>query len=481
MATDVKVPAAGESITEVFIGTWLKKEGDTVRKDEALVEVETDKATLEVPAPVDGVVTELLKKQGDSAAIGEVIARIDAEAASGKEAEEAPEGEATSTGEGTKAKSDAAVGAEAAAIGKKAEAAKPEDAKTTGAEAEPTGGGAADSGAAGSGAAGSGTAESGAAEARAAAGEAKAPGGEPSGEEPTAVMPAARRLLDEHGLSGDEVGATGPGGRLLKEDVQRYLAERERAAAEPEKDAAGAQAPVPGGYERQEEAVPMSLLRRRIAERLVEAQQNAALLTTFNEVDMSAVLALRSEYKGAFEKRYGIRLGFMSFFVKAAVDALKLIPQLNAEIRETDIVYKNYYDIGVAVSTPKGLVVPVVRNAERLSFAEVEQVIADFGTRASQNKLTPDELQGGTFTISNGGVFGSLLSTPIVNPPQSGVLGMHTIQERPVALDGQVVIRPMMYLALTYDHRVVDGREAVTFLKRIKDAVENPARMLIEV
>lgn len=225
----------------------------------------------------------------------------------------------------------------------------------------------------------------------------------------------------------------------------------------------------------------MSLLRRRIAERLVEAQQTAALLTTFNEVDMSAVLSLRSEYKGAFEKRYGIRLGFMSFFVKAAVDALKLIPQLNAEIRGTDIVYKNFYDIGVAVSTPKGLVVPVVRNAERLSFAEVEQTIADFGQRASQNKITPDELQGGTFTISNGGVFGSLLSTPIVNPPQSGVLGMHTIQERPVASGGEVVIRPMMYLALTYDHRIVDGREAVTFLKRIKDAIENPARMLIEV
>lgn len=434
MATDVKVPAAGESITEVFIGTWLKKRGEAVRKDEPLVEVETDKATLEVPAPVDGVLVDLLKQQGDAAAVGEVIARIDAAAAATQEppAEDVPSGTPAS-----------------------------KTAPRSVADRAPTA-----------------TAESATTPQPRPAGAAATP--ERRGGEPTSVMPAAQRLLDEHDLSADEVGATGPGGRLLKEDVQRYLAERERAAAVPE---AGGVAPeaAAGVYERQEEAVPMSLLRRRIAERLVEAQHTAALLTTFNEVDMSAVLALRSEYKAAFEKRYGIRLGFMSFFVKAAVDALKLIPQLNAEIRGNDIVYKNFYDIGVAVSTPKGLVVPVVRDAERLSFAQVEQAIADFGTRASQNKITPDELQGGTFTISNGGVFGSLLSTPIVNPPQSGVLGMHTIQERPVAMDGQVVIRPMMYVALTYDHRIVDGREAVTFLKRIKDAVENPARMLLEV
>jgi 2-oxoglutarate dehydrogenase E2 component (dihydrolipoamide succinyltransferase) len=225
----------------------------------------------------------------------------------------------------------------------------------------------------------------------------------------------------------------------------------------------------------------MSPLRKKIAERLVQAQQTAALLTTFNEVDMSAVMALRNEYKDTFEKKYGVRLGFMSFFVKAAIDALKTIPQLNAEIRGTDIVYKNYYDIGVAVSTPKGLVVPVLRNTERMSFAEVEKAIGEFGKRAGENKIMPEELQGGTFTISNGGVFGSLMSTPIVNPPQSGVLGMHSIQERPIAKNGQVVIAPMMYIALTYDHRIVDGREAVTFLKRIKDAVENPARMLLEV
>jgi len=225
----------------------------------------------------------------------------------------------------------------------------------------------------------------------------------------------------------------------------------------------------------------MSPLRRLIAERLVSAQQTAALLTTFNEIDMSEVMALRKSYQEAFQERYGIRLGFMSFFVKAAIDALKLIPQLNAEIRGTDIIYKNYYDIGVAVSAKKGLVVPVVRNADRLSFAGLERAIADFGQRANDNKLLPEELQGGTFTISNGGVFGSLLSTPIVNPPQSGVLGMHAVQERPVALGGQVVVRPMMYVALSYDHRLVDGREAVTFLKRIKEAIERPARMLLEV
>ena len=286
-------------------------------------------------------------------------------------------------------------------------------------------------------------------------------------------MPAAERALATSGVKLEDVQATGPGGRVLKEDVAR-------AAEAPKKQRRRRAAAATAG-DREEDVVPMSPLRRKVAQRLVEAQQTAALLTTFNEVDMGAVMALRSAHKDAFEKRYGVRLGFMSFFVKAAIDALREIPQLNAEIRGTDIVYKNYYDVGVAVSTPKGLVVPVVRNAERLSFAEIEGTIADFGKRAQANKITPDELQGGTFTISNGGVFGSLMSTPIVNPPQSGVLGMHTIQERPVARDGQVVIRPMMYLALTYDHRIVDGREAVTFLKRIKDAVEEPARLLLEI
>ncbi len=422
--TDVKVPSVGESINEVFIGAWLKQPGDRVEKDEPLVEVETDKATLEVPASEAGVLQEVLKSEGDTAEVGEVIARIEAGAAAEAPAETS------------------------------AETATPEPEKAT----EP-------------------------AKVSEAPSESPAPAAEPakpSGEEPTAVMPAARRLLDEHGLAAAEVRATGPGGRLLKEDVQRHLDAGATAGQAQAAPAATAQ-PDMGAAARREESVAMSPLRRTIARRLVEAQQTAALLTTFNEVDMSEVMALRSEYKDAFEKRYGVRLGFMSFFVKAAIDALKTIPQLNAEIRDDRIVYKDYYDVAVAVSTKKGLVTPVVRDAETMSFAELEAAIADFGARAQQNKLTPDELQGGTFTISNGGVFGSLLSTPIVNPPQSGVLGMHTIQQRPVAIDGQVVIRPMMYLALTYDHRIVDGREAVTFLKRIKDAIERPARMLIEV
>ena len=289
------------------------------------------------------------------------------------------------------------------------------------------------------------------------------------------VMPSAQKLANEKGIDASAVQATGPGGRILKEDVQNT-----KPASQPSPSETRNLKPETLSA-RQEDAVPMSPLRKKIAERLVQAQQTAALLTTFNEVDMTSVIALRNDYKDAFEKKYGVRLGFMSFFVKAAIDALKTIPQLNAEIRGTDIIYKNYYDIGVAVSTPKGLVVPILRNTERMSFAEIEKAIGEFGKRAQENKIMPDELQGGTFTISNGGVFGSLMSTPIVNPPQSGVLGMHSIQERPIAKNAQVVIAPMMYIALTYDHRIVDGREAVTFLKRVKDAVESPARMLLEI
>ena len=435
MATDVKVPAAGESISEVFIGTWLKKPGEAVAVDESIVEVETDKATLDIPAPVAGVLMEQLKAEGEAATIGEVIARIDETATAAAPAEASAEA--------------APAAPEQPAASEAPPAAPPTPAP---APATPT-----------------------PAPAPAPAQAAMPEVAKPQGVKATSVMPAAARLLEESGLNEDEVPASGPGGRLLKEDVQNYLAYRERAAAQ-ESAPAGVQFEA-----RQEEVGPMTLLRKRIAERLVEAQQTAALLTTFNEADMSAVMELRSEFRDSFEKKYGVRLGFMSFFVKAAIDALKMIPQLNAEIRGTDIVYKNYYDIGVAVSTQKGLVVPVLRDADRLSFADTEKAIADFGQRAMKNRLKPDELQGGTFTISNGGVFGSLLSTPIVNPPQSGVLGMHSIQQRPVALDGEVVIRPMMYLAMTYDHRMVDGREAVTFLKRIKEAIENPTRMLLEV
>ncbi len=426
MPTDVKVPSAGESISEVIIGGWLKSVGEAVAVDEPVVELETDKATLEVPSPVAGVLTEQLFAEGDSVSVGDVIARVDesqpAEAAPAGEPEEAPQA------------APAPDGAPARAAPAPAASVEPP------AAAEP-----------------------------------------PEGEKATSVMPAAQRLLTEHGLSAEEVPASGPGGRLLKEDVQRYLDTRERQAAQE----AGGDAPTAAGpvldMPRQEERVRMSPLRRTIAERLVQAQHTAALLTTFNEIDMTEVMGLRKQHQADFEKRYGVRLGFMSFFVKAVIDALKLVPQLNAEIDGDDIVYRNYHDIGVAVSAKKGLVVPVIKDADRLSFAELEKVIGDFGQRAQSNKLAPDELQGGTFTISNGGVFGSLMSTPIVNPPQSGVLGMHAIQERPVASGGEVVIRPMMYVALTYDHRIVDGREAVTFLKRVKEAIETPARMLLEV
>jgi 2-oxoglutarate dehydrogenase E2 component (dihydrolipoamide succinyltransferase) len=295
------------------------------------------------------------------------------------------------------------------------------------------------------------------------------------------IMPAAQRLLAERGLRPEAVRPSGPGGRLLKEDVLRHVG---RAPDDREKEPAQAKAPamMPEPLsQREEEAVAMSPMRRRIAQRLVEAQQTAALLTTFNEIDMETVISLREKHQALFQEKYQVKLGFMSFFVKAAIDALKLVPQVNAEIRGNDIVYRNYFDIGVAVGSGRGLVVPVLRHAERMSFAEIEVAIAGFVRRAQENKLKLEELEGGTFTITNGGIYGSLLSTPIVNPPQSGILGMHAIQERPVARDGGVVVRPMMYVALTYDHRIIDGREAVTFLRRIKESIEDPARMLLEV
>ena len=305
------------------------------------------------------------------------------------------------------------------------------------------------------------------------------------------VMPAAARVMAEHGIKAEGVQGSGPGGRVLKEDVLKQVDTLQKDKA-PGPQPAAALAPtaapkppsptveVPGGF-RQEQVVPMTRLRKTLAERLVQAQQNAALLTTFNEVDMTEVMNLRKQYQDQFVQKYGLKLGFMSFFVKAVIDALRMIPQVNAEVRGTDIIYRNYFDIGVAVGGGKGLVVPVLRNAERMSFAQIEMAIGEFAKKAKDNKLTLEDLQGGTFTISNGGVYGSLLSTPIINPPQSGILGMHAIQERPIALNGQVVIRPMMYIALTYDHRIVDGREAVTFLKRIKEVIENPTRILLEV
>ncbi|MCB9935791.1 MAG: 2-oxoglutarate dehydrogenase complex dihydrolipoyllysine-residue succinyltransferase [Planctomycetes bacterium] len=392
MAIELKIPSVGESITEVIIGTWIKHEGDAVETDEPIVEIDSDKASQELGAPAGGVIKQLLKKEGDTAQVGEVIALIEE---NGKQKPRA------------KARGDAG----------------PKPASTQPAPAEPR------------------------------------------------VMPAARRMLDENKLSPAEVTPSGPGGRVLKEDVQRALAGKAESAGK---------LPAPQGL-RETETVRMSTLRKRLAQRLVEVQQTAAILTTFNEVDMGAVMQLRAQHKDAFQHKHGVKLGFMSFFVKAAVDALRLVPQVNGRIEGDNIVYHNYQDIGVAVGGGRGLVVPVLRNAERMSFAEIELAIADFGRRAQSNEITPDEMQGGTFTISNGGVYGSLLSTPILNPPQSGILGMHAIQDRPMAVNGQVVIRPMMYVALSYDHRIIDGREAVTFLKRIKECVEDPTRMLMEI
>ena len=446
MSVELKVPTVGESITEVQIGEWLKTEGDSAQKDENLVEIETDKATIELPAPVSGRVIKVLKRSGEMATVGEVIGYMEEGVGS------------TDAGNGA--------------------AEKPAEAKS--AEAKPKAG-----------------------EDRGKAGPApQAAAAAPPSTAPT-VMPAAQRELAQQGLKAEQVAPSGPGGRLLKEDVQRHVAQAAaQAPAQPAAPAPSAPMPTspqPTGQQlartpgpvnrpkamispaREEEEVPMSPLRRRIAERLVEAQQTAALLTTFNEVEMTGVMALRQEHKDSFQQKYGVKLGFMSFFVKAAIEALKATPALNAEIRGQHIVYHNYYDIGIAVSSAKGLVVPILRNAERMSFAEVELAIEDFARRARDNKIKLEELEGGTFTISNGGVFGSMLSTPIVNPPQSGILGLHAIQERPVARDGQVVIRPMMYLALTYDHRIVDGREAVTFLRRIKEGIEQPARLLLEI
>ncbi len=406
MAIELKIPEVGESITEVEIGGWLKNKGDRVQKDEAVVTLESEKATVDLPAPESGTLIEVLKQKGETARIGEVIAYLNKEAGEPGTIKKAP--------------------ASASKAEPKEDETKKEPATTT-----------------------------------------------------ARVMPAAQRALAERGLRAEQVEGSGPGGRILKEDVLKVEPPAKAAPSAPKTPATPAgQA---GAGDREEQIVPMSRLRRTVAERLVQAQQQAALLTTFNEIDMAEVMNLRKSYGEAFVQKYQVKLGFMSFFVKATIEALKQFPALNGEVRGNQIVFHNFFDIGVAIGSGKGLVVPVLRNAERMSFAEVEMAIADFARRAQENKLKVDELQGGTFTISNGGVYGSLLSTPIVNPPQSGVLGMHTIQERPVAREGQVVIRPMMYIALTYDHRIVDGREAVSFLKRTKEMVENPARMLMEI
>lgn len=417
MAVELIIPEAGESITEVRIGHWRKPEGSHFALDEVTVEIETDKAAMELPSPVAGTLVKILKQEGDDAVPGDVIGLI--------EPGEAPAGQEEPA---------------AASAGGAATEAAPQPA----AAAEP----------------------------------------------PARVMPSARRVLGEAGLPASSAQGTGPGGRVLKEDATRAVraAPSEsppavEAAPPPARssEAAAASAQPEPTKGATEERVPMSPLRKVIARNLVEAQQQAALLTTFNEADMTAVIELRRRHSENFRERHGVKLGFMSFFVRAVVDALQAVPAVNARIEGSEIVYHKHQDIGIAVGGGRGLVVPVLRGAEAMSFAEIERAIHDFASRAQQNRIEISELRGGTFTISNGGIYGSMLSTPIVNPPQSGILGMHSIQDRPVALDGEVVVRPMMYLALTYDHRIVDGREAVTFLRRIKDLVESPERIWLQL
>jgi 2-oxoglutarate dehydrogenase E2 component (dihydrolipoamide succinyltransferase) len=423
MPIELKVPEVGESITEVMIGTWKKREGDGVAVDEPIVEIESDKATVELPAPTAGTVSRVLKGSGERARVGEVIGYMEPAGAAAGNATPSPAPAAPAqqpTVDVTRKQGRTDIGSVQMA---------------------------------------------------------------PAAAQPPRVMPAAARVLGEAGVPAAAAAATGPGGRVTKADAVTAVS-RPAAPPAPVKAAApslpAARAAAPAGS-REERYVLISPIRQRIAERLVEAQQQAALLTTFNEVDMSAVMGLRAKFKDVFLERHGAKLGFMSFFVRAAVEALRAVPQVNAEFRAPHIVYRDYCDIGIAVGGGKGLVVPVLRNAESMSFAQVELAINDFAKRAADNKLKLEELQGGTFTISNGGVYGSMMSTPIINPPQSGILGLHAIQDRPMAVNGQVVIRPMMYLALTYDHRLVDGREAVTFLKRIKDTIEDPARLMLEV
>ena len=407
MATEIRVPTLGESVTEATIGKWFKKPGDAVKADEPLVELETDKVTVEVPAPAAGVLEEIVAKDGQTVTIGAVLGSI----------------------------KEGAGGATAPA----AKAAAPAPAKSEAPKAAP------------------------------------APSSAPKGD---GQAPSVRRLGAESGVDPAGVSGTGKDGRVTKGDMLNAIERGPSAAPAP---AAQMRAPSTADDASREERVKMTRLRQTIARRLKDAQNTAAMLTTFNDVDMSAVMKMRSEYKEAFEKKHGVKLGFMGFFVKACIQALKEVPAVNAEIDGTDLVYKNYYHIGVAVGTEKGLVVPVVRNADQMSIAEIEKTITDFGKRARDGQLAITDMQGGTFTLSNGGIYGSLLSTPILNAPQSGILGMHRIEERPVAVKGQVVVRPMMYLALSYDHRIVDGREAVTCLVRIKEGLEDPARLVLDL
>ncbi|MCB9957745.1 MAG: 2-oxoglutarate dehydrogenase complex dihydrolipoyllysine-residue succinyltransferase [Rhodospirillaceae bacterium] len=540
MSVQIVVPTLGESVTEATVAQWLKQVGDRVERDEPLVELETDKVTLEVNAPAAGVLGEVVAEAGATVEVGAVLGSLsDADGAPAEaaprsakpepapakpaaepkaepKAEPAAEPKAEPAGDGGGETVDVVVPALGESVTQGTVARWLKDVGEAVAQDEPLveletdkvtlevnapAAGTLTEQVAGEGdtvdvgavlgrlSAGAGAAAP-AAKPAAAAGPAPAPAkAEESGGD--LVMPAARKLLEEHGLSAAQVDGTGKGGRVTKEDVQRAI---EKGPAKPAAAAAPSQATTvevpaferPSGQPRakkdREERVRMTKLRRTIATRLKQAQNTAAMLTTFNEVDMTALMALRNQYKDSFEKKHGVRLGFMSFFAKAVVAALQDIPAVNAEIDGDDIVYKNYYDIGVAVGTPQGLVVPVVRDVDQLSFAEVEKTIGELGRKGRDGKLSMADLTGGTFTISNGGVYGSLMSTPILNPPQSGILGMHKIQQRPMVVDGgKIEARPMMYLAVSYDHRIIDGSEAVTFLVKVKDAIEDPQRLLLGV
>ena len=409
MTVDVKVPQLPESVTDATLVTWHKSPGESVKRDENLVDLETDKVVLEVPAPVSGVIKEVLIENGATVTSGALLATLEP-------------GDVKSV-----------ISPEPAAL------------ESTGV----------------------------ASIAAASAGQDNA----------AKLSPAVRRLLEEHDIDSSHVQGTGKGGRILKTDVENYVDRK----IHPESDAAAEESPLPPVSsplptgQRGEHRVPMTRLRSRIAERMVEAQQTAAMLTTFNEVDLTEVMALRQRYKVAFEEKHGVRLGFMSFFINASIEALRRFPAVNASVEGNDTVYHDYFDIGIAVASERGLIVPVIRNADKMSFADLENTIREYGQKARDGSISMDELTGGTFTVTNGGVFGSMLSTPILNPPQSGILGMHKIQERAMVVDGEVCVRPVMYLALTYDHRIIDGSEAVQFLVTVKESLEDPGRLLLQV
>jgi 2-oxoglutarate dehydrogenase E2 component (dihydrolipoamide succinyltransferase) len=442
MPVQLKVPSLGESVTQATVGAWLKKEGEPVQVDEPLVEVESEKATVAVPAPAAGILRKVLRATGETVNVGDVIAEVE-EGAGASSTATSPFGSGPMPGGVVPVARNVNGPAQAAA-------AQPPDA-TPGPRAEP----------------------------RPSPGLVAAP--EPPPVPAVRASPSARRLMAEQGVRAEDVARVAAAGQVRKDDVERVLGARDGGGAPLSAVPAPHPAPAPEAGPR-ERVVPMTTLRRTVARRLVEAQHNAAILTTFNEVDMSRVLALREKHGEVFQARHGVKLGFMSFFVKAAVDALRAFPAVNAEIRGESVVYKDHYDVGVAVGGGKGLVVPVVRDADALSFAEIEKTVGELAKRARDNKLGPADLAGGTFTISNGGVYGSLLSTPILNPPQSGILGLHKIEKRPVVGEGDaIVVRPMMYVALSYDHRIIDGREAVSFLVKVKEGIEDPERLLLEV